>query len=155
MKFLAIGPMCWGSGTEIEAAVKRMKKECPRVYVPRGARSYNVFEVDEETYVNDMGGLSWMPNKPEPKLVKKVRDGKEIPIDHEQYYSVEYKRTPMSHWQTIIKADKAEAEPEFFRYRQDAQTLLRKLEVMPHLAGRKWRIGTRILSAAEAKERGL
>jgi hypothetical protein len=68
MKILVIGSYCWGKGdTEKEAKLKA-RKEGGR----EGMRRYAVFEVPDETWVDDMGNLCRNHDSPWPRLLKHV-----------------------------------------------------------------------------------
>lgn len=67
MKILVIGSFCWGKGdTEEEAKAKARKEGGNRL------RRYLVYEVSDETWVNDLGDLCRNHGSPFPRLLKRV-----------------------------------------------------------------------------------
>ena len=68
MKILVIGQYCWGKGdTEEEAKLKARRSGGKE-----GIRRYLVYEVSDETWVDDMGNLCRNHDSPWPRLLKRV-----------------------------------------------------------------------------------
>lgn len=68
MKILVIGQYCWGKGdTEEEAKLKARQSGGKE-----GMRRYVVYEVSDETWVDDMGDLCRNHDSPWPRLLKRV-----------------------------------------------------------------------------------
>lgn len=74
-EYIAIAPLAWGRGETIEKAVRRAKSQVPRVYV-RPGYGYVVYEVGPDTFVDELGGLSYPANGPKPVEVLRKK-GKE------------------------------------------------------------------------------
>ena len=67
-EYIAIGPFAWGKANTIQQAVRKMRTQVPRCYV-RPGYGYAVYEVGPETFVNELGGLSYPISGPVPKQV--------------------------------------------------------------------------------------
>ena len=68
MKILIIGLHCWGKGdTEEEAKIKARKEGGKD-----GMKRYLVYEVSDETWVDDMGNLCHNHDSPMPRLRKRT-----------------------------------------------------------------------------------
>lgn len=58
--FLAIGPHCWGRGTDMATAIKNASKNWPREYhrIKRPRREhFTVYSSETEIEINDLGHL--------------------------------------------------------------------------------------------------
>ena len=68
---IAVGPFCWGQGDRSDIALKNARKNLPNFSDKKfkEAARYAVYDCSEDTYVNDMGGLSYMPANGKPVLV--------------------------------------------------------------------------------------
>jgi hypothetical protein len=68
VKILVIGDCCWGKGdTEDEA-----RKKARLAGGSEGLREHLVYEVSDETWVDDCGDLCRNPSSPFPRLLKRV-----------------------------------------------------------------------------------
>jgi hypothetical protein len=67
-EYIAVGPLAWGRGENIQQAIRRMRSQIPRVYVKPGY-GYAVYEVGPDTTVDGLGGLSYPAAGPKPKEV--------------------------------------------------------------------------------------
>ncbi len=74
-EYIAVGPLAWGKGETIDQAVRRMRTQIPRVYV-RPGYGYTVYSVGPDTFVDELGGLSYPAAGPKPEIVLK-RERKE------------------------------------------------------------------------------
>ena len=68
MKIIVIGDCCWGKADTEEAA----KLKARRYAGKEGMRRYAVYEVSDETWVDDMGNLRRNHDSPWPRLLKRV-----------------------------------------------------------------------------------
>ena len=68
MKILVIGQYCWGKGDTEKEAKAKARKEGGTV----GMKRYLVYEVSDETSVDDMGNLCRNHDSPTPRLLKRV-----------------------------------------------------------------------------------
>jgi len=68
MKILVIGQYCWGKGDTEEEAKINARKEGGR----KGMKRHLVYEVPDETWVNDMGDLCRNHDSPWPRLLKRI-----------------------------------------------------------------------------------
>jgi hypothetical protein len=68
MKILVIGQYCWGKGDTEEEAKLKARQSGGR----EGLRRYLVYEVSDETWVDDMGDLCRNHASPFPRLLKRV-----------------------------------------------------------------------------------
>lgn len=68
MKILIIGQYCWGKGDTEEEAKLKARRSGGR----EGMRRYVVYEVSDETWVDDMGDLCRNHDSPWPRLLKRV-----------------------------------------------------------------------------------
>lgn len=68
MKILVIGSYCWGKGDTEEEAKLKARNEGGK----EGTRRYLVYEVSDETWVDDMGDLCRNQDSPWPRLLKRV-----------------------------------------------------------------------------------
>ena len=68
MKLLVIGSYCWGKGDMEEEAKSKARKEGGT----DGMKRYLVYDVSDETWVDDMGNLCRNPDSPMPRLLKRV-----------------------------------------------------------------------------------
>jgi len=68
MKILVIGSFCWGKGDTEEEAESQARRAGGR----GGLRRYLVYEVSDETWVNNMGDLCRNHDSPFPRLLKRV-----------------------------------------------------------------------------------
>jgi hypothetical protein len=75
MKILVIGDCCWGKADTEEEARKKARRFGGR----EGTRQYLVYEVTDETWVDDMGDLCRNPSSPLPRLLKRVA-GRKVEI---------------------------------------------------------------------------
>jgi len=80
MKILVIGQYCWGKGDTEEEAKLKARKEGGR----EGMKHYLVYEVPDETWVNDMGDLCRNHDSPWPRLLKRVI-GRKVEIVAQPY----------------------------------------------------------------------
>jgi hypothetical protein len=68
MKILVIGSYCWGKADTEEEAKLKARKEGGR----EGMRRYLVYEISDETWVDDLGDLCRKHDSPRPRLLKRV-----------------------------------------------------------------------------------
>jgi hypothetical protein len=68
MKILVIGSCCCGKGNTEEEAKLKARRSGGR----EGMRRYVVYEVSDETWVDDMGDLCRNRDSPWPRLLKRV-----------------------------------------------------------------------------------
>jgi hypothetical protein len=68
---IAVGPNCWGQGDRSDIALKNARKNLPDFSDKKfkEAARYAVYDCSEDTYVNDMGRLSYLPADGKPVLV--------------------------------------------------------------------------------------
>lgn len=76
-KYVVIGWQCWGGGSTEEAAMKN----CRRANGGK-VKTYLVYTAPADTFVDDTGNLCYneCDDDQRPKLIKKVRDGKAVPL---------------------------------------------------------------------------
>lgn len=70
--YLCVGPRCWGMSRHIGEAVRLAKKNYANFHGNTGSKfmPYDVYEVDESTYVDAMGSIC---GKTAPKKIREVR----------------------------------------------------------------------------------
>jgi hypothetical protein len=68
---IAVGPNCWGEGDRSDIALKNARKHLPYASEQgvKAAARYAVYDCPDDTYVNGMGQLVYLPAKGEPVLV--------------------------------------------------------------------------------------
>ena len=68
---IAVGPNCWGQGDRSDIALKNARKHLPYASEQgvKAAARYAVYDCSEDTYVNGMGRLVYLPANGEPVLV--------------------------------------------------------------------------------------
>lgn len=55
----AIGPFCWGKGSDAAAAVANCRRSRTRIYEGKAGFWYILFNAPDFAYVDDFGGLRW------------------------------------------------------------------------------------------------
>lgn len=86
MKFITVGPLCWGQAKTAKASLRNCRENVPThldFRNPKTDIAFRTYLADDEAYVGDMGGLSYPTGKP-PVLVGQFNiKGGELDINAE------------------------------------------------------------------------
>ncbi len=80
MKFMVIGQYCWGKADTEAKALKKARS----IGGKEGVKRYLVYEVSDETYLNDMGDMCRNHDSPMPRLLKRVVGKKIEVVEHDK-----------------------------------------------------------------------
>ena len=70
--YICIGPRCWGRAETTGEAIQRAKKAYPTFAGPKNRMNYDLYEVQEDDYVDAAGNICARAEDP-PKKIREVR----------------------------------------------------------------------------------